>query len=79
MRVSRALIRRLLLVLVAVLYVVSIPWYRPSGAQPEILWGFPDWVAVALACYVAAALLNSVAWLMTDVPDCLPPRGDSDP
>jgi hypothetical protein len=79
MRVSRARIRKLLLVLIMVLYAVSIPWYRPSGAQPEILWGLPDWVAVGLACYVAAALLNSLAWLVTDVPDQLPPGGDPEP
>jgi hypothetical protein len=31
--------------------------------------GLPDWVAVALLCYAAVAVLNSLAWLLTDVPD----------
>ena len=29
----------------------------------------PDWVAVALGCYVLAACLNSLAWLSTDIDD----------
>jgi hypothetical protein len=58
-----------LLSLIALLYVASIPWYRPSGEVASVVWGLPDWVAVALACYVAAALLNAVAWLATDVPE----------
>ena len=34
------------------------------------MWlGLPDWVAVALLCYAAVAVLNSLAWLLTDVPD----------
>jgi len=61
--------RRLLLLAIAILYLVSIPWYRPTAAEPEIVLGLPDWVAVALGCYVAIALLNSLAWLLTEVPD----------
>ncbi len=37
--------------------------------------GMPDWVAVAIGCYVLAAVLNAVAWLLTDVED----RGPEDP
>ncbi len=38
------------------------------------IWlGLPDWVAVALLCYLAAAVVNAVAWLITDVPDDGPP------
>jgi len=48
--------------------VVSIPWYRAAG-EPGRWLGLPDWVAVALVCYVAVAVLNSVAWLLTDIPD----------
>ena len=51
------------------LYVLSIPWYRSAGAEAELWLGLPDWVAVALLCYVGAALLNSLAWLLTDVRD----------
>ncbi len=65
----RALVRGSLLVLVAVLFVVSIPWYRASGELPSVVLGLPDWVAVALGCYVGVAVLNSIAWALTDVPD----------
>ncbi len=59
----------LLLAAIGLLYVVSIPWYRETGAEPEIWFGLPDWVAVALGCYVAVAVLNAIAWLRTDVPE----------
>ena len=62
-------IRRLLLVFIAALYVVSIPWYRPAGESASVWFGLPDWVAVAMLCYAAVAVLNSIAWLLTDVPD----------
>jgi hypothetical protein len=61
--------RFLLIALIGVLYLISIPWYREAGEAPEIWLGLPDWVAVALGCYFAAAALNAVAWLLTDVPD----------
>ena len=63
-------VRRGLLVAIGLLYLASIPWYREPGAAPgNGWWGLPDWVATALLCYVAAAVLNSVAWSLTDVPD----------
>ena len=68
--------RLLLIALIGVLYVISIPWYREAGEPPAIWLGLPDWVAVALGCYIAAAVLNAVAWLLTDIPDEVPP---SDP
>ena len=68
-RAMRARLRGLLLVLIALLYVVSIPWYRESGEQPEIWWGLPDWVTVAVLCYLAAAVCNAGAWLLTDMPE----------
>lgn len=55
--------------LVGLLFVVSIPWYRAPTQSPALLWGFPDWVAVALGCYVGVAVLNAVAWALTEVPD----------
>jgi hypothetical protein len=67
-------LRRACFVAIAFLYVVSIPWYRPSGAAPAVVLGLPDWVAVALGCYLLAAVLNAIAWLLTVVDD--PPRGD---
>ena len=72
--------RRVLLALIVGLYILSIPWYRQSGAEPELWLGLPDWVTTALLCYVCVAVLNSVAWLLTDVPDAEPesaPPGDS--
>jgi hypothetical protein len=44
--------------------------------MPSILFGFPDWVAVALACYIGVAVLNSIAWALTDVPDASPGDGE---
>ena len=67
-------VRRLLLATIGLLYVVSIPWYREAGAAPGTWLGLPDWVAVALGCYVLAAILNAIAWLRTEVPDAPPPR-----
>ena len=69
-------LRLVLIALIGVLYVISIPWYREAGEAPAIWFGLPDWVAVALGCYLAAAALNAVAWLITDMPDEDPP---SDP
>ena len=62
-------LRRALLAIIAALYVASIPWYRDAGEDASVWLGLPDWVAVALLCYVAVAALNSIAWLLTDVPD----------
>ena len=61
-------VRRVLLAAIGVLYVVSIPWYR-GGGDVGRLFGWPDWVAVSVGCYVAVAILNCAAWLLTDVPD----------
>jgi len=66
-------VRRVLLAAIGVLFVISIPWYR-GGVEPSIWFGLPDWVVVALACYVAVAVLNSIAWLLTEVSD-----GDDEP
>jgi hypothetical protein len=62
-------LRRALLAIIAALYAASIPWYRDAGEDASLWLGLPDWVAVALLCYVAVAVLNSIAWLLTDVPD----------
>jgi hypothetical protein len=66
---TRARLRTGLLVAIALLFALSIPWYRPTGSQTAMWLGVPDWVVVALACYVAAAVLNAWAWLLTDVRD----------
>ena len=64
-----ARLRVVLLVAIGALYVLSIPWYRESGELPSTWLGLPDWVALALGCYVGVAVLNSVAWLLTDIRD----------
>jgi hypothetical protein len=65
----RPRLRRLLLVSVLALYAISIPWYRQGGEVPEIVLGVPDWFALALGCYAGVALLNAIAWLITDIED----------
>lgn len=72
----RRILRLGLLLGIVVLYVVSIPWYRETGQVPEIVFGLPDWVAVALGCYAAVAVFNCIAWLLTDVTD--PPGSSED-
>ena len=62
-------IRSLLLLAIGVLYLLSVPWYRSAGEAPKIWFGLPDWVAVAIGCYVAVAVLNAFAWLRTEIPD----------
>lgn len=66
---GRLMLRRWLLVAIALLYAISIPWYRSGGEAPRFIAGMPDWVAVAIACYVGVAVLNSIAWLLTDIPE----------
>ncbi len=64
--------RRALLAIIAVLYAASIPWYRPTDASVTLIFGLPDWVAVAIGCYVGVALLIAGAWLLSDVRDETP-------
>jgi len=59
-------VRVVLLILIGALFAASIPWYRSGGAESAQWWGLPDWVLVALLCYIGAALLNCLAWLLTD-------------
>ena len=66
---TRRRLRAALLVAVAVLFVASVPWYRQADPDPARWLGLPDWVAVALICYAAAAVLNSLAWLLSDFED----------
>lgn len=71
----RSTLRRVLLLFIALLYVLSIPWYR-GEETPSLWWGLPDWVAVAVACYAGVAVLNALAWLLTEVPDGRSRDGD---
>ncbi len=68
MQVKRR-VRLLLLAIMGLLFVVSVPWYRGTDDEVTLIWGLPDWVAVALGCYVGVAILNSIAWILTDVVD----------
>ena len=71
--------RRVALVGVALLYALSIPWYRDGGAAPQLWWGLPDWVAVALGCYVGVALLNALAWRHTETGERPAPNAEREP
>lgn len=62
-------LRSLLLLVIGALYLISVPWYRDANGDPSLLFGLPDWVAVALLCYVAVACLNAWAWSLADVRD----------
>ena len=68
---SRRYLRRLAFVAIGLLYILSVPWYRSDDDAVAIVLGLPDWVAVALACYVTIAVLNGVAWWLGDVSDSL--------
>jgi len=57
------------MIVIALLYVASIPWYRDDAAPLRLWLGLPDWVAVALLCYVGVAIVNAVAWSVAEVPD----------
>ncbi len=65
----RRSLRRACLLAIAILYIISVPWYRPDGLPLELWFGLPDWVAVALLCYVAVAFLNGLAWWLAEIPD----------
>ncbi|HAC80365.1 MAG: hypothetical protein P8K76_12425 [Candidatus Binatia bacterium] len=62
----RTRLRRFLFVCIAGLYILSVPWYRPADYPVEIVFGLPDWVAYAVACYTGVAILNSIAWMLQD-------------
>lgn len=67
--------RRVLLFTIVILYALSIPWYRSVDQAPSQILGMPDWVAVATGCYVAVAVLNCLAWLLTPIED--PPASEA--
>jgi hypothetical protein len=66
---TRRRVRGALLVAIGALYAISIPWYRETGAAPDTWLGLPEWVTVAVVCYAAVAVLNSLAWLLAEVSD----------
>lgn len=76
---GRRRLRSALLGLIALLFVLSVPWYRETGARVGIVFGLPDWVAVALGCYIAVAFCNALAWLLAEVPEDDPLELPPDP
>ena len=62
-------LRLWLLAVIGLLFIFSVPWYRSESDELRLIFGLPDWVAVALGCYALAACLNSIAWLWTDIDD----------
>ena len=52
-------------IFITILYLISVPWYREADASLRIWLGLPDWVAVALVCYVGVAILNAIAWTVS--------------
>ena len=66
---ARRGLRFALLGLVVLLFALSIPWYRDPGEASGLWLGLPEWVTVALLCYVGAALANAAAWLLADFDD----------
>jgi len=67
--IQRRSLRAICLSLIALLYVMSVPWYRDTQAPLRIWLGLPDWVAVALLCYVGVAVINTAAWYLSDISD----------
>jgi hypothetical protein len=57
------------MIVIALLYLLSVPWYRDSEAPLRLWLGLPDWVAMALLCYVGVAVVNAIAWIVSDVSD----------
>ena len=77
-RRQRRAVHFVCMVSIVLLYVVSVPWYREADAPLRIWLGLPDWVTVALFCYVGVAIVNAVAWIVTDVPDTFDESEESD-
>lgn len=68
-RSRRARLRGWLLAAVLACFLLSVPWYRDPERPVQLWLGLPDWVAVALLCYVGVAVLNAAAWGLTDLRD----------
>ncbi len=49
--------------LMLILLIMSVPWYRSDEQMSNTLFGFPEWVMVAIACYLAVTLINIGIWL----------------
>ena len=75
----RRRLQHVLLLAMAPLYALSIPWYRSSDEPLRLVAGLPDWVAVATVCYALIAVLNAVAWMLSDFEDPPPTSGADTP
>ena len=47
----------------AILFVVSIPWYLPSGATVPFWFGLPYWVVISLVACLCIAIFT--AWVVS--------------
>ncbi|MGI9283463.1 MAG: hypothetical protein ACR2PX_28095 [Endozoicomonas sp.] len=56
-------LRTALQLLMLLLLIISVPWYRTPGSDPNIYLGMPDWVILALTCYVLVIFINLLLWL----------------
>ncbi len=65
----RRVVHFVCMAVIALLFVISVPWYRDDDAPMRLWLGLPDWVAVALLCYVGVAFVNAIAWSVAEVPD----------
>ena len=58
-------IRPLLLSLLPILILISVPWYRDTNSEPRfsLQAGIPDWVTVAIVCYLLHAIISACIWV----------------
>ncbi|WP_252178241.1 hypothetical protein [Endozoicomonas sp. 4G] len=61
-------LRTALQLLMFSLLILSVPWYRTPGATPKIYLGMPDWVVLALSCYILVIFINLLLWVSRDDP-----------
>ncbi|WP_062262881.1 hypothetical protein [Endozoicomonas arenosclerae] len=67
------ILRTALQLLMLFLLILSVPWYRTPGTEPVIYLGMPDWVLIALTCYVVVIFINLLLWLSREDPQELDP------
>lgn len=51
------------LILMVMLLVLSVPWYKPENSTGPGVFGFPGWVVIAFGCYILLTLVNALLWL----------------
>ncbi|WP_157674211.1 hypothetical protein [Endozoicomonas ascidiicola] len=58
-------IRKILLLLLPILLIISVPWYRDTDANTDASQqsGMPDWALIAILCYLALSIISASIWL----------------